>query len=374
MTVESESPTPGPAPLSSTCPSCGAQTSYAPGTTVLRCGSCGSELAIAGPDVAVREHSYDEWQARNGAVRVAAIGAQVLRCSGCGASTETVDLAGTCQFCGGALVTVEQPEGLVAPEAVVPFHVDRRGAQEAFGSWVRSRRFAPGALKRVGSTEGLAGTYVPHWTFDAHTETDYAGQRGEHYWVTETYQVPDGKRGTRTETRQVQHTRWYPASGHVARSFDDVLVVGTRRLDPERLEDMGPWTLAEARPFQPEYLTGYSALRYDVDPDEGAKDARSRMRSVIKEDCRRDIGGDEQRVTDVDVTYSEAMFKLVLLPLWIATYLYGGKSWQVLVNANTGEVVGDRPWSVPKIVAAVLAGLLLVGIVVAMVMAGRGNG
>ena len=57
-----------------------------------------------------------------------------------------------------------------------------------------------------------------------------------------------------------------------------------------------------------------------------------------------------------------------------ATYLYGGKSWQVLVNANTGEVVGDRPWSVPKIVAAVLAGLLLVGIVVAMVMAGRGNG
>lgn len=374
MTIESEPATPGPAPLTSTCPTCGAQTAYAPGTTELRCGSCGTGLEIAAPEVAIREHSYDEWQARSGGGQVAAVGAHVLRCGGCGASTETVDLAGTCQFCGGALVAVDQPPGVVAPEAVVPFHVDRRGAQEAFGRWVRSRRFAPGALKRVGSTEGLSGTYVPHWTFDAHTETDYAGQRGEHYWETETYQVPDGEGGSRTETRQVQRTRWYPASGHVARSFDDVLVVGTHRLDAERLEEMGPWTLAEARPFQPEYLTGYSALRYDVEPDEGAKEARARMRSVIEEDCRDDIGGDEQRVSDVDVTYSQAMFKLVLLPLWIATYLYGGRTWQVMVNANTGEVVGDRPWSVPKIAAAVVAAVVLVGAVVAAVMAARGTG
>ena len=44
-----------------------------------------------------------------------------------------------------------------------------------------------------------------------------------------------------------------------------------------------------------------------------------------------------------------------------------------MVNANTGEVVGDRPWSVPKIAAAVLAALVVLGAVVAMVMAVRGN-
>ncbi|MBC7551677.1 MAG: hypothetical protein H7269_12425, partial [Cellulomonas sp.] len=85
---------------------------------------------------------------------------------------------------------------------------------------------------------------------------------------------------------------------------------------------------------------------------------------VIEDDCRDDIGGDEQRVANMDVTYSEAMFKLVLLPLWIATYLYSGKTWQVMVNANTGEVVGDRPYSIVKITMAVIAALIVVGLVV----------
>jgi hypothetical protein len=371
--MSEDTPT-APAPLSSTCPTCGAQTAYAPGTTTLKCGSCGTELEIAASAVTIREHSLEEWTAKHGDVLVASLGTHVLRCQGCGASTETVDLAGSCQFCGGALIAVEHPEGLVAPEAVVPFHVDRRGAQEAFGKWVRSRRFAPNALKKIGSTEGLQGTYVPHWTYDAHTETDYEGQRGTYYYVTVSHQVSDGKGGTRTETRQERRTSWSHAEGHVSRSFDDVLVVGSKRLDRKKLDKMGPWELGAARPFQQEYLTGYSALRYDVDPQHGSTEARQQMQKVIEDDCEHDIGGDEQRVSDMDVSYTQAMFKLMLMPLWIATYLYGGKTWQVMVNANTGEVVGERPWSVAKIVAAVVAALVVIAIVVAIVLATREPG
>lgn len=356
----------GPAPLSSVCPNCGAQAAYAPGTTSLKCGSCGTELEIAGPDVEIQEHSYDEWRAHHGDVEVATIGAVVVQCKNCGATTETKDLAGACQFCNGALIALDHPPGLVAPEAVVPFHVDTRGAKDAFGKWVGSRWFAPNALKKVGSTEALHGTYVPHWTFDAQTNTDYIGQRGDYYYVTVSHQVSDGKGGTRTEQRQERRTRWRPAAGHVDRFFDDVLVVASHTLDSKKLEKMGPWILAEARPFQQEYLTGYSALRYDLDPQQGAKEARSEMKQVIEGDCRTDIGGDEQRVANMDITYSEAMFKLVLMPLWIATYIYSGKTWQVMVNANTGEVVGDRPWSVVKIVAAVVAALAVIAIIVVL--------
>ena len=369
MTTEDSSAAPAPTPLSSTCPSCGAQTAYAPGTTALRCASCGTELEIADTGTTIREHSFDEWQAQHGDVDPASIGAQELRCSGCGAATVTLDLASSCQFCGGALIAEEHPDGVVRPEAVVPFAVDRRGAQTAFGSWVRSRRFAPNALKQVGSAERLQGTYVPHWTFDAHTETDYEGQRGDYYYVTVSSQVSDGQGGTRTETRQERRTRWSRASGHVSRSFDDVLVVGSKQLNQKKLDKMGPWRLADARPFQQEYLTGYSALRYDVDPKAGSEEAREEMRGVIEGDCRGDIGGDEQRVSDMDVTYSQAMFKLILMPLWIATYLHAGKTWQVMVNANTGEVVGDRPYSVPKIVATVLAVLVVIALVVLLITA-----
>lgn len=361
-----------PVPLSAVCPSCGAQTAYSPGTTVLKCGSCGFEQQIAGEHLTIREHSYDEWQAKHGGLQVAALTAAIeLRCGNCGAQTETTDVSTKCQFCGGALVTTKVPEGIVQPEAVVPFKVDQRGARDHFSEWVGSRRFAPNSLKKVGSTEGLKGTYIPHWTFDAHTETDYDGQRGDYYYVTRTRTVSDGKGGTRTETYQERRTRWSDRSGHVRRSFDDVLIVASHHVEKDKLEKMGPWQLADAKPYQDEYVTGYSALRYDVTPAAGAKEARDEMRGVIHGDVERDIGGDEQRVNDMDVTYSQAMFKLVLMPLWIASYVHAGKTYQVLVNANTGKVIGERPYSAVKIALAVVAALIVIGAIVAIVLVNK---
>jgi LSD1 subclass zinc finger protein len=352
------------------CPSCGSSIAYAPGTDVVRCTSCGAEQRIDHDDATIVEHSYDAWAALP-AKPVATIGAQVLHCQGCGATTETTDLAGACQFCSGVLVAVDLPDGVIAPEAVVPFVVDRAAANASFVSWVRSRRFAPNALKKVGSTEAITGTYVPHWTFDARTNTDYRGRRGDHYWVTVTDTVPDGRGGTTTRTRQEQRTRWTPVSGRVARDFDDVVVRASTRLPAERLEKAGPWDLGTAVGYAPDYLAGFAALRYDVDPDAGRADAQARMEPVIEQDCRADIGGDEQHVGRMNVHYAAVMFKLVLLPLWIASYLYAGRSYQVMVNANTGEVVGEHPLSKLKIALAVLAGLLVVAAVVVGVILAR---
>jgi hypothetical protein len=230
--------------------------------------------------------------------------------------------------------------------------VDRRGAQDAVRAWVGSRLFAPNRLKKVSTTESLKGTYLPHWTFDAATSTRYSGMRGEHYMemVPVTVMV-DGK--PRTEMRSVVRTRWWPASGQVSRGFDDVVVVATTRLSPEQIAALAPWQLASATSYQPEFLAGYQTLRYDVEPDGGLEAAKQQMRTVILDDCRADIGGDAQ-----------LMFKLMLLPVWIAAYLYGGKTYQVFVNAYTGQVIGERPYSIPKIVAAVLAGLVAVAVVV----------
>lgn len=356
-----------------TCSNCGAQTYYAPGTSVLRCSACGTEQPIADDGRVIVEHSYDEW-ASLPPKPVATIGKQVLQCQGCGATTETDMLADRCQFCGGVLIALTSPPGLVVPEAVVPFAIDQSAANAAFARWVRSRPFAPNALKKVGSTEAIKGTYVPHWTYDAATHTAYVGQRGEHYWETVTRTVSDGQGGTRQETTQVMRTMWWPASGTVARDFDDVVVRASNALSPQRLEQAGPWDLSRAVAYRPEFLAGYSALRYDVDPDAGLQAAHAEMEDVIEDDCRADIGGDEQMVRHMNVSYAAVMFKLVLLPLWIASYLHAGKSFQVLVNANTGEVVGDRPISKVKVALAVLAALIVIAVVVTLILVNRKNG
>lgn len=331
------------------CPVCGAALAYGAGSSALVCGSCGHRVEIThGDDESVSEHSFEQWLAHNDRYEVASIGGQVLACDGCGASTETKDVAGHCQFCGGNLVASSNPEGVIPPEGVLPFLVDSRAARDNFTKWVRSRWFAPGALKQVGDTESIRGTYLPHWTFDANTTSDYVGQRGEHY--TE-------KQGD----QEVRRTRWHHASGRIRNTFDDLLVPASTTLPRNRVTKLGPWTLGEVKPYKAEYLVGHSAVRYDVDPQAGYVEAKQTMDDEIRSDVKRDIGGDEQRIHHIDTTYSQVMFKLILLPIWIATFMYAGKQWQVMVNANTGEVVGDRPYSVPKIIAAVVAGLVLAG-------------
>ncbi len=362
-----------PTTLTYPCAQCGARLEYAPGTSVLRCPYCGHEQAVvAVDDDVIEEHDYVAWQS-SPVKATAHVGRHVLQCGKCGATTETDDLSTSCPFCGAPIVAEIDAAEQIAPEGVVPFGVDRSGAQDAIRAWVRTRWFAPNRLKKVSTTESLRGTYLPHWTFDASTVTRYSGLRGEHYWETETYtEVVDGRPQTRT--RQVMRTRWYPASGMVGRDFDDVLVVATRQLPPERLADLAPWSLEHATAYQPEYLSGYQTLRYDVEPDAGLEEAKQQMRGVISDDCRADIGGDEQQVHSMDTRYGDLMFKLMLLPVWLAAYIYAGRSYQVYVNAFTGQVVGERPYSRVKITLVVLAAAVVLGILVALFLVNRQSG
>jgi hypothetical protein len=313
----------------------------------------------------VREHSFAQFA---GLPRkpVTTIAANVFTCRGCGAVTQSDKISDRCQFCGAPLVADANAGEMVAPEAVLPFGLDRTALREALRKWASSRWFAPNGLKKVTEAESSHSTYLPHWTYDASTTSRYTGQRGEHYWETQTYQE-NGE----TKTRQVRRTRWYPASGVVARDFDDLLVVGTSRVTPKHLGALEPWPLPEAQPYRPEYLAGHETLRYDVEPESGLDAAKSEMAPIIESDCKQDIGGDEQRVNSVDTEYRDVMFKLMLLPVWIACYLHAGKTYNILVNGRTGEVAGERPYSAAKIAAAIVAALLVITAIVLVIALNR---
>ncbi len=186
-------------PLTYACAGCGARVEFAPGTAALRCPYCQHEQAID-PGRPVRSASTRSTSWRAGRVR------HWRRTSGPARSAARRRTAtcspSKCQFCGAPLVDAGEANEQIAPEAVLPFEVDRAGVRSALREWVASRWFAPRNFRSVSEAESLSGTYVPHWTFDADTTSDYVGQRGDHYWETETYTTTvDGQ--TQTQTRQV---------------------------------------------------------------------------------------------------------------------------------------------------------------------------
>lgn len=154
----------------------------------------------------------------------------------------------------------------------------------------------------------------------------------------------------------------FPVSGAVQRQFDDVLVYATDSLPRSMAKELAPWDLNELKPFQEEFLSGFQSEVYKVELDRGFDFAKQHMHPTIRQDIRRDIGGDRQRITHADTRYSQISFKHILLPFWIAGFRFRDKTYQFIVNARSGEVQGDRPWSVIKIGAAVILAAAVVGI------------
>ena len=347
------------------CRSCGALLKFKPGTRNLSCEYCGAENEIASPEVSgvIEERSLDEFLASNFDTEEK-MQITTVKCDGCHAIS-TFDLktsSDKCPFCASPLVVKGGTTSSVhKPQYVLPFGIDTEKAQNNFKKWIKSLWFAPNDLRQYADSGKLNGIYLPFWTFDCSTLTSYTGQRGEHYYVSESYNaIENGKSVTRT--RQVQKTRWYPASGNVNNNFDDILIEASTTLNKQKLRALEPWDLKNLVDFNDKYLSGFRTETYQVDVKNGYQQAKDRMEPVIEQTIRQDIGGDAQMVQYTNSTYNNPTFKHILLPVWLSAYRYNNKVFQFLINARTGEVQGERPYSATKIILAVL-GAIVFGVV-----------
>lgn len=352
----------GPKPFR--CGQCGAELTYAPGTRALRCAYCGCENRIPQGEGDIQELDFHAYLAEAGA-REETVDRLTLKCQACGAESTAAPhvTAKQCPFCDTSIVATAHSTRVLKPRSLLPFKVESRQAQDSYKGWIRGLWFAPNALqKRAKLDVGMAGIYVPFWTYDAQTVCWYTGQRGRHYYVTETRASRNSK-GKLVQSRvQVRKTRWSFASGTVWNRFNDVLIPASHSLPRELAMALEPWDLPNLVPYRDEYLSGFRAESYQVDLEQGFEHARQVMEAAIRESVRRDIGGDDQRIMTLKTQHDKVTFKHILLPVWLSAYRYNGKVYRFMVNARTGEVQGERPWSWPKIAAAAMAAAVVGGI------------
>ena len=279
-----------------------------------------------------------------------------VRCDSCGGTAVFVGAltSSECPYCGSPLQRdkVHSAGQRIPVDGVLPFQIPRERAQANLAQWVSSRWFAPSDFLQRGVQGRFNGIYLPYWTYDSLTFNRYSGQRGEYYYVT----VGTGK----NKTRQ-RRTRWYPASGRFQRFFDDVLVLASSGLNRKLLDKLEPWPLGKCQPFSQELLAGYLARTYEVELSAGFRNAQKRIDAALRSDVRRRIGGDTQRISSIDTRHDAITFKHLLLPVWLLAYRYNDKTYQVMVNAGTGEVQGERPYSWTKIGLAILAVAAIAG-------------
>ena len=330
------------------CPSCGGEAQWNPAKKLLVCPFCGTETPfvvdkdtgkIQELDLAAALRALPEeergWQTERRSVQ----------CQSCKAVMvyDPALVGQNCEFCGSpALVDYQEIKSPIRPQSLLPFKVTQDGVREHMRAWYGGRWFAPGALESKALVDQIKGMYVPYWTFDAQAECPWRAEAGYYYYVQEEYRDNEGK----TQVRQVQKVRWEPASGRISHFFDDEPVSGSHGIDAGLLKGIEPFPVEH-----------YQVVLLDA-----ARQAHEEMREELLGLCSREVPGDTQRNLEIFPTYTGETFKHILVPVWLLTYTYGRRVFQVVANGYTGTIAGRYPKSPWKIAGAVCV-LILVAIV-----------
>jgi Zn finger protein HypA/HybF involved in hydrogenase expression len=350
------------------CPSCGGEAHWNPARKALVCPYCGTESPAefdASPG-AFAEHclvtalrsiddSHRGWDTEKVSVK----------CQSCQAVSvfDPERTAQRCDFCGSsAMIPVEEQTRPIRPESLLEFKLSETQVRDAARKWYGSRWFAPNALKRRALTDTVHGIYIPYWTFDAQVHADWTAMSGDYYYETESYTDSNGRR----QTRQVRKVRWYPTSGSLDHFFDDELVPASKGVQIDLLRKVEPFpTTSDLKSYQPGFLSGWVVEQYQIDLIAAAQHSREQMDGKTRSLCAQQVPGDTHRDLDVKADYSRQTFKHILVPVWLISYTYGSKVYQIVINGYTGAIAGKHPLSWVKITLFVLAIVIVVAIILA---------
>ena len=346
------------------CPACGAQAVWNPGKQKLVCPFCGTESPYAISTTgeiqeldlvkALREIPDEErgWRTEK----------RTVQCQRCKAVSvfDPNRVGQRCEFCGSPeLVDYQEIKSPIRPQSLLPFKVTEDNVRDQIHRWYKSKWLAPGALKTRSLVDTVKGIYIPYWTFDAKVVCPWEAEAGHYYYTTETYTDSNG----RTQTRQVQHVRWEPASGVVEHFFDDEPIPGTRGVPLPLLRQVEPFPTKQLVPYDTSYLSGFVVEHYQVVLVDAAKEAEDEMNEKLEQMCAAQIPGDTYRNLVINPTYSARTFKHILVPIWMLTYTYGARGFQVIANGVTGRIAGQYPKSFWKVfflvVAIIIVALIL---------------
>lgn len=319
------------------CPSCGGALLATAGQRGMRCQFCGYQGHAGSAHERVQEQDWVAAVYTARGHRWVLPTESVLSCQGCGAllTLPPGRISAGCPYCGAAqIVRASATPELIAPEGITPFTLNADDALRRARDWLATRPFSPGTLAERAAIGVPRPLYLPCWTFDV---------EGSIHWHGTVEEASYGGIGV-GPLRLRPHYREAPVSGIDPVFFDDLLVAATPSVPADLFAGLRFDTGALV-PYSADLLAGWPAELYRVpvaDASLAAREqaiARHREQAPVRSD--RDIR--DFTIGAVELTISA--FKLVLLPIWIATYRYGDHPYPLLVNGRSGTAAGEVPRS-----------------------------
>ena len=237
-----------------------------------------------------------------------------VNCPKCGGplNLATGEVIVTCPYCGTAS-RIESGKPFLLRHSMLAARIDRDAAVRTIQGWMEGGVMKPDDLRKASRITSLECVYVPFYVFEVDATTTYSGVL------------------SRTGTNERR-------TGDLRRDYF-WKILGRRSTDFPTREYKLPLGLKV--PFDTGGMVRDSRfLNAEVDEGEAERLAREQVDGHQRELLKDLVDTIENAQTAIDVKDSEFLHA----PIWFSSYEYHSRSFPILMDAASGEVVrGDIP-------------------------------
>lgn len=314
------------------CPNCDGALEYSPSHQKMSCPYCGSVIKTEEINNSLNLHNKEgdngEFEAKHWMNQMRAQGetmsCKICTCTSCAGEliVNDVEASTYCPYCGQPTIVFSRISRELKPKFIIPFKVTKEQALHLVHQKLNEGKFIPDEIKNF-TVDKIRGVYIPYWLFDVCISDDM---------------LIRGTTGTKSSKK------YYRAERAAQCDFNGLPRDASKNLNDKLTYRLEPYDLREVRPFEPGYLSGFYMDKYDVLQEELLDEVKSRVRimfeNVVLDSVKTDYKSIAAGNPQIDITRTE----YALLPAWFLTFHYQNETYLLVINGQTGKVVGSVPF------------------------------
>lgn len=329
------------------CPNCNGALEYNPAEDKMQCSHCGnayfvweldenaveyhenvpsqSEIEEEKKIDFTKEHTiYDEPEF---------IECKIYTCSTCGAELSVSDreVSTYCAYCGQPTIVYNRVDKTQKPKFILPFKITKDEAETAIREKLRKGFFIPKAVKKF-EAERITGIYIPYFLYDI---TFYQKKFIKHNKTSDLVEADC--------------------------NFVNVCQDASKSVEDELSYGLEPFDLTDLKEFEPGYLSGFYADRFDLSSRQLTQTVIRKCQQMFDDELGSRCEGTVADLNNAPAEYAITNAEYAFLPVWFMTFRYKDRPYTMMVNGQTGKVAGTVPFRKVKVALVFLLLFIALG-------------
>ena len=257
----------------------------------------------------------------------------LYHCSSCGAD---LMVGGTqastfCSYCGAPSIVFERVSKEVRPKKIIPFKLTEDQALKCIRDRFEDGGYIPKSIREL-SVDKVRAIYIPYWLYSSYIRRKM------------TIHVTTDDDGS------------YDYYRDASCNYERITMDASLKLNNEMSRRLEPFYMNELEDFDVAYLSGFYADTYDVPKDAVASEVRERCGKFLdkyilqtchhvnyNEQMEKLYGFKNYKKQDIQEEYRVNGIEYALLPAYFVNLKYENGRQLVIVNGQTGKVIGNLP-------------------------------